>query len=517
MTKGISPLIATVIMVAFIISLGWIASQFIMGYTEKTKSGIETGGIVDYSGARLEIESDKVSIGQTIKIPVSNVGDKDLDNLRVIVYNESGAFTFTPNPDSIEIGYTKSLEVDCIPGNITKIEVTSSRTPGKKYEYKITGGIIRKVLISDCAELNQSGVSYYLTSDITDSSTSNCINITANDITFDCQGHTIDGDDTADTGIRIYKASGTTVKNCTLTDWDTRGVYIYHADENKIENIWISSCTDDGFAIARSKHNTITNITTNNNGDYGFYLGYSADLNEITNSTANSNNRGFYFADDANNNTLRNCIANSNTGYGGFVMGTMGGGSHNNTFINCTANFNDGLSYSAGFFFWGADIGSDSNIILNSTANSNSYGFEFSDDSDYNIIKNSVAENNTNGGIFLDSNFGDPEYNKIYNCLFNNSGTYGNVRIDSIIPNPNYWNTTKQTGTRIYSSGNYIGGNYWTNSTDNGYSDTCPDTDNNGFCDQVYDVYNDTWCEPGVNCSSNVDYLPLSDEWMLPD
>ena len=66
--KGISPLIATVIIVAFIISLGWIASQFITGYTKKTKSEIEEGGLVDYSGARLEIERDKVSIGQTIKI-----------------------------------------------------------------------------------------------------------------------------------------------------------------------------------------------------------------------------------------------------------------------------------------------------------------------------------------------------------------------------------------------------------------------------------------------------------------
>jgi len=141
MTKGISPLIATVLMVAFIMSLGWIASQFITGYTEKTKSGIETGGVVDYSGARLEIESDKVSIGQTIKIPVSNVGDKDLDNLKIIVYNESGAFTFDPSPNSIKVGYTKSLSIPYPGGNITKIKVTSSKTPGKKYDYDIPGGV----------------------------------------------------------------------------------------------------------------------------------------------------------------------------------------------------------------------------------------------------------------------------------------------------------------------------------------------------------------------------------------
>ena len=141
MTKGISPLIATVIMVAFIISLGWIASHFITGYTEKTKAEVESGNVIEYSSARLEIERDKVSIGQTIKIPVTNVGDKDLDNLKVIVYNESGAFTFTPTPDSIEIGYTESLSIPYPGGNITKIKVTSSRTPGKKYDYDIPGGV----------------------------------------------------------------------------------------------------------------------------------------------------------------------------------------------------------------------------------------------------------------------------------------------------------------------------------------------------------------------------------------
>ncbi|GAI87081.1 unnamed protein product [marine sediment metagenome] len=36
----------------------------------------------------------------------------------------------------------------------------------------------------------------------------------------------------------------------------------------------------------------------------------------------------------------------------------------------------------------------------------------------------------------------DPEYNLIYNNFFNNSGTYGNIRIDTGIANLNYFNTT---------------------------------------------------------------------------
>jgi hypothetical protein len=47
----------------------------------------------------------------------------------------------------------------------------------------------------------------------------------------------------------------------------------------------------------------------------------------------------------------------------------------------------------------------------------------------------------------------------------------------------------------------YMGGNYWTNPTGNGFSDTCTDANNDGFCDSNY-----------ILATNNIDYLPLSDE-----
>jgi len=79
------------------------------------------------------------------------------------------------------------------------------------------------------------------------------------------------------------------------------------------------------------------------------------------------------------------------------------------------------------------------------------------------------------------------------------------VKIDSDITGENYFNTTKQLGTRIYSAGGYIGGNYWTNPTGNGYSDTCIDSNKDGFCDEPLNLSNGT--------SVAYDYLPLSDEY----
>ena len=93
--------------------------------------------------------------------------------------------------------------------------------------------------ISGCAELNVAGETYYLIADIINSGTSKCINITANNVILDCQGHLVDGVDSFNTyGIYLYRSSSTdtniTVKNCVVTDWDY-GIYLSQANNNKIE------------------------------------------------------------------------------------------------------------------------------------------------------------------------------------------------------------------------------------------------------------------------------------------
>jgi parallel beta-helix repeat protein len=114
----------------------------------------------------------------------------------------------------------------------------------------------------------------------------------------------------------------------------------------------------------------------------------------------------------------------------------------------------------------------------------------------YTKISNSKIQNCTYGIYLWEST-----NNSIYNNLFNNTNNfyfYGDIYVNS-------WNTTRQTGTRVYSFGNEIGGNYWTNPTGNGYSDTCTDADKDGFCDDPY-----------VLATDNVDYLALSDEYPPP-
>jgi parallel beta-helix repeat protein len=264
--------------------------------------------------------------------------------------------------------------------------------------------------LTDCAELNVTGETYYLTTDIINSPASTCMDITADNIVLDCQGHTIDGVDSAPTyGIHAPTTTNITIKNCVMTDW------------------W------NGIFLSTSSSVTLSNITSNSNYR-GIYLN-SAGSNNVINTTTNANSYGIYI-DNVGSNTLSNIKANSNS-YGIYIS-------------------------------W----------------------------SNSNTIKNSIIQDNTYG-IYLNS----AGSNLIYNSLFNNTNNFYFGRTIYT----NNWNTTRQEGTRIYSAGTEIGGNYWTNPDGNGYSDTCTDADKDGFCDDPY-----------VLATDNVDYLALSDEYPPP-
>jgi hypothetical protein len=271
------------------------------------------------------------------------------------------------------------------------------------------------IYLTNCTNIGTPGETYYLTQDIIDSSASTCMLITADNVVLDCQGHTIDGMDTADTlGIYINgsiiqstpccvsETGNITIRNCTINDWD-KGIFIKSSNSNILSNIFLESNSYGILIKDYVSDNNILNTVLKYNS-YGIYTSQSS-LQYITNTTFISNSQGLHFY----------------------------------------------------------------------------YG-------DTNTIKGSKFENST---IWIEYS-GNSHF---YNNLFNQSGIVTSAYV-------NFWNTTRQAGTRIYSAGTEIGGNYWTNATGNGYSDTCTDADKDGFCDDPY-----------VLATDNVDYLALSDEY----
>jgi parallel beta-helix repeat protein len=310
--------------------------------------------------------------------------------------------------------------------------------------------------ITGCTQITSPG-EYRLVNDIIDSDASTCIDIQADNVILDCQGHTIDGVWASGTyGIYVSRSSSTatniTIKNCIVTGW-FNGIDLSYSNNNTLINIASNSNYYFGIHLYYSNYNTLTNITSNSNYQDGINL-YESDYNTLTNITSNSNygsGIGLYFS---NNNNLTNITSNYNSNVNGIRLYY----SNYNTLTNITSNYN----------FRG--------IVV--------------DNSKYNIIENSIIQGNSQYGIYL---YGSSEANLIYNSIFNNTNNFYFDRIYT-----NYWNTTLTSGTNIVG-GPYIGGNYWGSPDGTGYSDTCSDSNNDGICDNPYTLATD-----------NIDYLPLA-------
>ena len=412
--------------------------------------------------------------GSACDNPTVNINNTNTSNNWSATTNESYNYYQLMLANGTDVNVSEILRFNVTSPNGNQSNITEHAvmqeniTDGGIFNFNITleSPAAQNIIdISTCTSLNTAGATYILTADITNSGASKCMNITAEDITLDCQGHTIDGTDAGGSYGVYSNQYNTTVKNCVITNWEM------------------------GICYEGSNNGLIQNNTINSNSVWAAIYLASSSNTRITNNTANSNYDGFFLESSSNNTITENTITN-NAGDGIYLCTS----SNNNTITDNTVNSNGGK----GIFLQS----SSNNTVTNNTANSNSRGISLESWSSNNTIYSNKFENNTNYGIYI-AVAGKNGANLIYNNLFNNTN---NFYFDGAIYT-NYWNTTKQSGVRIYADGTEIGGNYWTNATGTGYSDTCTDSDKDGFCDEQLNLTDD---------GKNIDYLPLSDEWAVP-
>ena len=335
-----------------------------------------------------------------------------------------------------------------------------------------------------------------LTADITNC-TGHGIIIGADNIVLDCAGHTIAGMDAYNTyGVKNIDPgyANVTVKNCIVRDFE-QGIYFGGTTHGNIINNTVVSNTDSGIRLYQSSSNQITNSVASNNG-YGIMLFSGSSNNRIINCNLTDNDWDLAvkpLSDEDCNNKLDGVIGSNNLPI--------------KYFNSSTTLSNEILS---GIIFCNADYSNITNITINAsqtkknnvfyvarteysnftqiTSSENWMGLFFFYSSN-NQVKDSIFSNNIVGilvGIYSSNNI-------IYNNLFNNTNNFQMLMVET-----NQLNTSRQAGKRIYSPGTEIGGNYWTNPSGNGYSDTCTDFDKDGFCDEPYTL-----------AENNTDYLPL--------
>ncbi len=357
--------------------------------------------------------------------------------------------------------------------------------------------------ISGCSVLNESNTLYKLTNALMNLGSTTgfvCMNVTAENVTLDCQNNIIDGTDGSKTsGVYIAGKNNLIVKNCIIEQFEN-GIFLNTTSNTYILGTNTLSHNDNGVKIYAGQKNKIENTIIQESNDYGIYI-ISSIQNNITGVQFIGNDEGIRAETSANQNIIKNNrIVGSNPGIGlryssvqnivdsniiEWTSTISGQGIvlydrvTNNQIIN-----NNISTMSLGIYFYSA---SNSNNIVNNTLKNVDYGMSLESSSNTNTIQSNKIQA-ISMGIQMAS-----QYNVLYNNLINASRFVYFTTTYS-----NYWSTTATTGTNIIG-GPTICGNVYVNSSNTGFSQTCTDVVAPiGVCDSAYTL-----------ASSNVDSCPL--------
>lgn len=332
--------------------------------------------------------------------------------------------------------------------------------------------------------------------------------------------NTIHTNETNGHGISLYSGSlYNNIINNTISTNGSQACGIYVSDNsnhNDIYNNSVSTAGDYGHGLhisSISNYNTIYSNIVSTQGEqaYGIYIHLNSTYNNATgNSIVTKGISGFGILLENNadyNGILNNSIVtNESSGRGIFTYNTSKNNITNNSiFTNGTLG--------TGIYL----VDTSNSTLLNNFVYTNgtfSYGLYFSYDSDNNILANSSIVSKNSDALYFSKSTEKPENNSIYNNLFN--GSIIPVNFSEGYDGINYWNTSNQTGNRTWSNGTNIGGNYYTNSTGNFFSDVCNDANEDGFCDLALNISTMTSCTPGLDCGNNTDYLAYSNAFNWP-
>jgi len=143
--------------------------------------------------------------------------------------------------------------------------------------------------ISDCATLSTHNELYTLTDDVAETGAT-CFTIDAENVTLDCDGYSVVGDNTASTYGIYSTEDNTTLIDCKIRGF-LHGVYYLGANNGLIERVEANTTMASGGGIVLNT-NSDNNVINNSNGTSQNWLGIliwtASDNNIINNSRGNA-------------------------------------------------------------------------------------------------------------------------------------------------------------------------------------------------------------------------------------
>ncbi|MFB6138396.1 MAG: right-handed parallel beta-helix repeat-containing protein [Halobacteriaceae archaeon] len=169
------------------------------------------------------------------------------------------------------------------------------------------GAAAQPTQITGCAVVDSPGV-YELTANVTDSTASTCIDVSASDVVLDGAGHVVDGVGSGTSmGVRVSAAvdlTNVTVRNLTVAEWGS-GVYTNRAPNTTIASVTASG-NDVGVKLGRvSQHARLVDVHATGNAEWGVVFGNAPNAT-LAGSVLANNHGGVRVAGLSDGVTVRN-------------------------------------------------------------------------------------------------------------------------------------------------------------------------------------------------------------------
>lgn len=338
---------------------------------------------------------------------------------------------------------------------------------------------------------------------------------------------------TRDSGIQFNASSGFSIYNCQLQDvcggimlncssnfniastsilrtsYDN-GIYAEACENFTLSNVNIANSSWNGISTIQSSNYVLKSSSVNGSAMQGTWAGLGKNVT-VTNCVFDGNNgNGLYISNCTDTQLSSNKLTNNIQAANVYVS--------NATF---SGNFvaSNGLDYGA---YCGGFQCADSNCTVTGNIFERNYdAIMWETHQSNSTCSYTVQNNNLQGNIntfFFDYNLivGATSQKLVFsNNLVNDSAYVDPIGFQEFTTSAFAekvvnLNSTLGDGTRIYSSGPSVGGNFWAYPNGTGPSQTGADTDHDGFIDSKFSLFtNASW-------GNAYDYLPLSSGYTVP-
>lgn len=128
-SKGVSPLIATVLLLLVVVGVGAIVWTWVTGFAGETTS--EAGQVTESMAAKGSFEiTDCTYSGGTLTVKLENTGQIDLNQFRFFAINSDGTTAKTQDENSLDIAAGATAKV-----TITGLSAKPAQVKGMSLDY----------------------------------------------------------------------------------------------------------------------------------------------------------------------------------------------------------------------------------------------------------------------------------------------------------------------------------------------------------------------------------------------